>query len=290
MKASAKWFAVGGSLLLIIGFLLPVISISNADVRSSISLLQIAGVSYWFFLYLVPLCAVVILLLALIPANDQTTKYVFLAGQVGGLIGAVLLLVGTLAYMVLQPTQLTDPSNLGVLLDPRIQAQGGAIWPGIGFFILLFGFGFTAFGILANLPSAQKEPAEVTGRPADKQIPPESPLPPSDDATSVAKEVYLEGKKGTRVGQKILIKGENFSIGRSRDNDLQLSDKKISRLHVRIRHSQDSWFIQDQNSKIGTQVNGKTVTATRLNAGDSIKIGEDVFEFHSSYKDKYLPD
>ena len=83
--------------------------------------------------------------------------------------------------------------------------------------------------------------------------------------------------------QIILIKGENFSVGRGRDNDLQLQDldRKISRVHAELRFAQNTWFIQDQGSKIGTFVNGKRVKATRLSSGDEIRIGENTFVFRT---------
>lgn len=281
MKASAKWFAAGGTLLLVIGFMLPVITISNSEMQSSISLMQMAGVSYWFFLYLFPLLAVVILLFTLLPATDQTTKLVFAVGQIGGLVVSALLLLGTLVYLVIQPQQLMDPSSLGILLDSQLHSQNVSIWPGIGFFILVFGFGFVVFGAFANLPLTQKKQT----KPAETQnLQPDNRPSQAEDVTSVSIGAHLEGTKGSMAGKKIIINGEDFSIGRSRDNDLQLADKKISRLHTRIRYSQGSWFIQDQNSRLGTDVNGKMVAATRLQSGDRIKIGDEVFTFHLDNK------
>ncbi len=281
MKTSAKWFAAGGSLLLIVGFLLPVISVSIKGAQKFISLLQVAGVSYWFFLYLIPLCAVAIALLALIPATGKTMAFAFLAGQVVGLVGIALLLLGSLVFLLVQPQLLTSSENIGGLLGPQFHNQTVSFWPSIGLFILVFGFGFAAFGIVAGLPPLQKPQAAVAV--TSKAAPPIEATPsPSqaDEVTSVSKEVYLEGKNGNFNSRRFPITNENFSIGRSRDNDLQLQDKKVSRIHARIRFSQGSWYIQDQQSKSGTHVNGKIVSATRLNSGDHIKIGDDVFIFH----------
>lgn len=276
MKSAAKWFVVGGSVLLIIGFLFPAISVSNSGSRSSISLLQIAGVSYWFILYLVPICALGILLLAFMPASNRATKNLFLAGQAGGLGGTLLILFGALTYGLMQKQLLRDTENLGRLLSPDLLTGELSIWPGFGFFVLLLGIGLVIFGLVYSYP--------ITEENLDKAEMEQVATPPS---TSPAKEVevhineaYLEGKKGSFMGKKFPLKTENFSIGRGRDNGLQLPDKKISRLHARIRYSQGAWFIQDQGSKIGTHLNGKPVQATRLSPGDTIKIGDDVFIFH----------
>lgn len=277
MKAAAKWFVVGGALLLILGFVLPVVSVSNSGTQVSMSLLQIAGVSYWFFLYLVPVFALLVVLLALVPANDPTPRKLFLAGQAVALGGILLVLLGTLAYIVIQPRLLQDPSSLGSLLPANLQSETSSVWPGIGIFLLLLGTGFIVFGIFSGfLPDRASDDLETKTEQADPSIVPSQ----LDEPKPAVREAYLDGKKGSFAGKKIHLKVENFSIGRGRENDLQLPDKKISRLHARVRYSQGSWFVQDQDSKLGTQINGKPVKAARLTSGDSIKIGDDVFIFH----------
>jgi len=271
MKSASKWFVAGGALLLIIGFFLPVVTISgqNAGNTINISLLRVAGSPYLFFLYLVPIGALVMILLSFIPADDQMMKTAFLIGRVGGLVMDLFLLLGTLIYFLLTPEKLklliVDASSLGSQLN---------IWPGIGLFVLLFGIGLSILGILAYFFPAQKQ--------ADPAISPE-PVKSSaveEEAKPIIKEAYLEAIKGKLSGQRFSLDVDDFSVGRSRDNNLQLSDIKVSRLHARLRYAQGSWFIQDQNSAIGIFVNGKQVKAMRLNSGDHIKIGEDTFIFH----------
>ncbi len=62
-------------------------------------------------------------------------------------------------------------------------------------------------------------------------------------------------------------------------NQLRLADAAVEPQHARLRHAQAAWFIQDQNSATGTFVNGQRVTATRLNAGDRITVGDTAMIF-----------
>ncbi|MBI5953351.1 MAG: FHA domain-containing protein [Chloroflexi bacterium] len=270
MKSASKWMVAGGALLLIVGFLLPVISISgqNAGHSINISLLKVAGHSYWFFLYLVPLGALAMIVLSFIPADNQKTKTAFLIGQVGGWAIDLLLLLGALIYFLVMPEKLKLLIGDASSLDPQSN-----IWPGIGLFVLLFGIGSAIVGVLAYFFPEQKK--------TDQVVPPE-PVQSSveEEAKPIVKEAYLEATKGQLLGKKICLDVDDFSVGRNRDNNLQLSDTRVSRLHARLRYAQGSWFIQDQNSTIGTFVNGKQIKAIRLNSGDHIRVGENTFIFH----------
>jgi DNA-binding response OmpR family regulator len=66
---------------------------------------------------------------------------------------------------------------------------------------------------------------------------------------------------------------EKITIGRGPDCDIILADRVVSRHHTCIRKQEGEYFIQDENSKNGTFVNGKPVTAAqRLIDGDEIQI------------------
>jgi hypothetical protein len=281
MKSAARWFVAGGALFLLIGFLLPLISVSNPAKKALISPAQIAGVGYWFLLFLVPVFSLVILLLAVVPVNDEKVKKIFVAGQAGGVVLILILLLGSLSYVLIKKQILWDTSNLGSLLPPELLRGDLTIWPGIGFFILVLGMGIIVFGIITGFPMKSGKTAKDE---ADKNDEASAAPPSAEVAEPALKEAYLIRKSGDLSGGKIPIRVEDFSIGRRSDNDLQLRDKKdgrISRIHARIRYSQGSWYVQDQDSKIGTYVNEKRVKATRLKTDDTIKIGDEVFVFHT---------
>ena len=274
MKSTAKWLVVGGAFLLIIVFFLPVMSVPSATENERVSLLNLA--SNFFVLYLFPLAALTTLILALVPSSVRVKNSFLLIGQAGALGLGLIILVGTLVYFFFW-TQ--DPEVIASLLPPECQTQPGCkVLPGIGFFVLILGYGLVAFGWVANFfplfDSLTKKHAVQTATP--KSLSPQEQI-----GEVVASGPRLEFKKGKLADQIILIKGDNFSVGRGRDNDLQLQDpdRKISRVHAQLRFAQDAWFIQDQGSKIGTFVNAKPVKASRLSSGDEIRIGENTFIF-----------
>ncbi len=70
-------------------------------------------------------------------------------------------------------------------------------------------------------------------------------------------------------------------IGRLGDNDLILpGDSGVSGHHARIRRKGDHYFIEDNKSRHGVEVNGqKIISSRRLKAGDVITIGKFRFRF-----------
>ena len=64
-----------------------------------------------------------------------------------------------------------------------------------------------------------------------------------------------------------------ISIGRSSENDIALSDRKVSRKHARIEKVGDQYLVIDLDSGNGIKVNGRDSKTHPLNRGDEIKIG-----------------
>src|SRR5579864_8111278 len=64
------------------------------------------------------------------------------------------------------------------------------------------------------------------------------------------------------------------TIGRSSMNDIALSDKSLSRRHVRFLREGDGFSVEDLGSRNGTFVNGEKLLAPRrLREGDRIALG-----------------
>jgi hypothetical protein len=81
--------------------------------------------------------------------------------------------------------------------------------------------------------------------------------------------------------QTYLFGGEVMSMGRGRNNDIQIkNDGKISRYHCRIFRRGDEFIIEDNKSSNGTLVDSKLVTRQRLDGGEQIQIGETRVIFH----------
>jgi pSer/pThr/pTyr-binding forkhead associated (FHA) protein len=62
---------------------------------------------------------------------------------------------------------------------------------------------------------------------------------------------YLELHAGHQTGEKIDL-GNTLSLGRSPDNDLSLSDERVSRYHARITRRGESFLLEDLSSANGT--------------------------------------
>ncbi len=74
---------------------------------------------------------------------------------------------------------------------------------------------------------------------------------------------------GPEIGQSFpLREGANF-VGRSLDNEIRLTDKTVSRKHLRIGRRGDKYFIRDLKSRNGTFVNGGFITP-----GEEVEIRE----------------
>jgi len=69
------------------------------------------------------------------------------------------------------------------------------------------------------------------------------------------------------------VEKETFTIGRSNDNNLTLSDKSVSRHHTEIKKTKEGYLLTDLGSYNGTKVNGKLTQSVLLKHNDKIKIG-----------------
>ena len=86
-------------------------------------------------------------------------------------------------------------------------------------------------------------------------------------------------KNGAQKGTSFDLKEEGLSIGRNANNDIFLSDKRVSRNHARIIKKSSAFEIEDLDSVNGTSVNNEEVKSKPLVLGDVIKIGDTVLEF-----------
>jgi len=86
--------------------------------------------------------------------------------------------------------------------------------------------------------------------------------------------------EGTEREERIPLVGERISIGRGRENDIQiLNDIKVSRFHCKVVHEEDGYFVVDNASSNGTIVDGEMIARHRLGGGETIEIGNTIFRF-----------
>ena len=72
--------------------------------------------------------------------------------------------------------------------------------------------------------------------------------------------------------------GVRFTIGRTRDCDLCLTDLSVSRMHALLVRREDGWVLSDLGSHNGTRLNGWLVREpVPVRAGDRVEFGSMAF-------------
>ena len=79
--------------------------------------------------------------------------------------------------------------------------------------------------------------------------------------------------------KKFDLNRKSTRIGKKEENDIVLLDNTVSRHHVEIEMTSDSYLLKDMNSTNGTFINGLKVKEAYLSPGDVIKIGNTEIEF-----------
>lgn len=93
-------------------------------------------------------------------------------------------------------------------------------------------------------------------------------------------EVWLLRKEGNAAGIKIPILKSEATLGRGKENIIQINDEYMSNKHARIRRVEGGYYLYDLVSDSGTYLNGKKLLRPRLlHDWDEIKTGETVFIF-----------
>jgi len=83
----------------------------------------------------------------------------------------------------------------------------------------------------------------------------------------------------SREGQSFDLEGDSICIGRSRENEVRIKDRFVSRTHLKISRNRDQYFIEDLNSRNGTMVDGKRIAPSapvQVAEGVPIAIGMSV--------------
>jgi hypothetical protein len=66
---------------------------------------------------------------------------------------------------------------------------------------------------------------------------------------------------------------DTYTVGRHRNNDIVISDPKVSSFHARLDRSADGFTVVDLKSRNGSFINGKRVETGLLKNGDELKMG-----------------
>lgn len=88
------------------------------------------------------------------------------------------------------------------------------------------------------------------------------------------KELWLKYTDEYGETHRVSAAREIFTVGRHPENDLCISDHRLSREHVRIEQYNDDFYISDSGSSNGTTLNGAPLReAVRLRNGDKLNLG-----------------
>jgi len=66
---------------------------------------------------------------------------------------------------------------------------------------------------------------------------------------------------------------DTYTVGRHRNNDIVVSDPKVSSFHARLDRSPDSFVVVDLKSRNGSFINGRRVETGALTNGDELRMG-----------------
>src|SRR5438105_4925168 len=75
------------------------------------------------------------------------------------------------------------------------------------------------------------------------------------------------------VGVEGILVPNVYDVFLSRDNDIVLDDKRVSRHHAEFVSQGTRWIMRDTGSTNGTAVNGQVVREAVLKPGDQISLG-----------------
>lgn len=152
----------------------------------------------------------------------------------------------------------------------------------------------------APVPEAQPAMPEYTQKVVPAKLPQPSPAGPvevsvsappkrllEDDTKEVVKAPavqYQAESKGVTVSRLLMtepgrpdtslpLTKDTSTLGRHKNNDIVVSDPKVSGFHARIDRGAEGHTLVDLNSRNGTWVNTRRVTTVLLKDGDEIRLG-----------------
>jgi general secretion pathway protein A len=112
--------------------------------------------------------------------------------------------------------------------------------------------------LASPVPPTLLHAGEVAARPAGPDGGPRAVL-----------TLFVDGEEQARH----VLSGDRLTIGRERDNDIQISAEYVSRHHAQVSWLRGGCWIADLNSTNGTFVNGLRVRRRLLRQGDEIQFG-----------------
>jgi hypothetical protein len=76
---------------------------------------------------------------------------------------------------------------------------------------------------------------------------------------------------------------DTYTLGRHRNNDIVISDPKVSSFHARLDRSPEGFVLVDLKSRNGSYVNGQRIETAQLNTGDEVRLGTALIAYKVDY-------
>ncbi|CAN5529783.1 MAG: FHA domain-containing protein [Actinomycetota bacterium] len=70
-----------------------------------------------------------------------------------------------------------------------------------------------------------------------------------------------------------------WTVGRSQDNDIVVSDPNVSRRHAKLIREENGFVVEDLGSTNGTLLDGAPIDRERIESGDELTFGQSVARF-----------
>jgi len=117
-------------------------------------------------------------------------------------------------------------------------------------------------------------------------------------AVSLSRPISLQKQKVKPDSGRVLINQDNaipvdkavINIGRKSNNDIVISDLRVSRFHAQIRKTRDGFMVFDVGSTGGTFVNGERILSHLLKSGDVISLAGYALIFTNEKDNDSIPE
>lgn len=77
-----------------------------------------------------------------------------------------------------------------------------------------------------------------------------------------------------RRGEKFVLDGNDYVLGRGEQATLVLDSEEVSRAHARLTRTDGEYTVEDLGSRNGIMLNGLRVHAAVLRDGDELQLGD----------------
>jgi hypothetical protein len=134
--------------------------------------------------------------------------------------------------------------------------------------------------LFASTPDVPPPPPSLPDLP-DSDVPELPPIGFDDDmdGTMIISNPQIVALHEGREGQSYSLGMKITCIGRSPDNEITITEDRVSRFHAQIEFGPEGYKILDRKSENGTFVNDNRVSEKVLEEGDIIQVGYQKFRF-----------